>query len=130
MQTAEEFMQSYFAERTQLLREHLLEIEESLGAVFSESYLHERNVQRDRDSRLENSEPPFVLSIVSNGFLAEVVSSEPDVGKRKQCRYYLTLAESGWLIEKIFEECWMCKDYEGKYEHCCENCWTPVDYCL
>lgn len=130
MQSIEEFMQSYFAARTQLLCSHEDMSDEMDSSLHTESYFIERKAKRDRTRCQENDAPPSVINVVNHGLSTEVVSSEPEGERRKQYRYTLISTECGWQIAKILEECRFCRNPEWEIEHQCENGWVPINYCL
>lgn len=130
MQSIEEFMQSYFAERTQLLRTHEDESNEMDSSLHTDSYLNDRKEKRDRSRCRENDALPTVINVANHGLSTEVVSSEPEGESRKQYRYTLISTECGWQIAKIQEECWFCTKPELEFVHQCENGWITINYCL
>lgn len=124
MQSVEEFMQEYFAERTRLIREHELEVNKSDVSLYTQKYIKQWRRRCKLDWLREDEAPPNLISIVKTESWVEVVASEPeDRGKRKLYCYHLTSVDGHWLIEKIFKECWCCKEYKEEIEHHCENGW-------
>lgn len=129
MQSIEEFMQSYFAARAQLLCAHEDMRDEIDSSLYTEAYCTERRARRDRSTGQENDAPPSVIKVVNQGLSTEVVSSEPEGKNRKQYRYTLISTECGWQIAKILEECEFCRNPVWGIAHQCENGWALIDYC-
>jgi hypothetical protein len=129
MSSVEEFMQSYFAERTQLLRLHEDTWNEMNRPFYTESHLNEWKLEVDFGRSYENGMQPTVIHVANHVQSTEVITLEPDWGERKRFRYALLQNEHGWQIAQIFEECLDCRPPRLIDEHQCKNGWVAVDYC-
>lgn len=129
MSSVAEFMQSYFAERTQMMRFHENACGEMDRSFLTEPYLNEKKLERDFSRNYEMETQPTVIHVTNHDSTTEVVTSEPDCGERKRYRYVLLRNEHGWQIAQIFEECMHCRPPRLDDEHQCKNGWLAVDYC-
>ncbi len=108
MQTIEEFMQSYFAERAELYRAHRVAWDAFQEIFFTADYLIILRDSWDEDWAYERENPAVVLSIRIRKKTTVAITSEPELREHVHYRYYLRITEGCWQIDRKGKKCSFC----------------------
>ncbi|MDD5300334.1 MAG: hypothetical protein PHD65_07550 [Gallionella sp.] len=122
MKTIEEFMQSYFAEWTELNYIQEANSEAFLERFVSITYLHKTREERNKDTLYRQMHPAVILSVENKGETTEAIVSQP-LGCEHELRlYHLRLTKYGWKIERKGWQCYFCKGSGRRDEDRCSSC--------
>lgn len=124
MQPIEEFMQRYFARRTELFLAWDSNCAPFRAKHFSGDYLAKFRKLWDAEQAHKRENPPVVLHVEICQQSAEVITSEFGQWDTKAIRhrYHLQFTEAGWRIDRKGVECFVCKGTGRKYENSCSYC--------
>ena len=119
METIEEFMQKYFAERKELMCRWLESGAFFLREFFTKDYLLAHDTIWSQDLEQEKTQTPVVL-IHADANSAKVIAYEHGYNSQKQrYQYHLIATEAGWQINQKGAECFACN---GSGWTNCESC--------
>lgn len=118
MQTVEEFMESYFSERSALMRAAEARSASFRERCFTPGYLAKRHKDNEKCLVYEKIVPIVVLNIEIKGNSATAIILEP-MGKNSERRiYHLRATISGWQIERKGWGCFSCKERDDNDDGC------------
>src|SRR5688572_16633944 len=109
MQSVQEFMQSYFRERTDLRRGWLTHSETFREKYFTADYSRSHHRSEDEIRSFEKDNPAGVLDVDDSGASAVAVTTEPSGKRQQRRRYHLQRSGETWLIQRQEFECFICK---------------------
>ena len=122
METVNEFMQKFFAERSELMRAAEARSVSFRERYFTEKYLAVQNREYDRNYIYGRIVPFVVLKVEIKSNSVTVITAEPLGNKSERRIYHLKTTNIGWQIDRKGWECYRCKGEEVENGETCSTC--------